>query len=286
MIRTVTIAAHASFEQSLQAGSTTPILSDPDRSAHNMRLSIRRRDVAIGIVGSGGSGAGIAPAPAARGDTEARGDPNNPATGDMNDRVVKITGDVADGTPATWRGTIGRAATPVTPTPVTPTPVSPTPVTPTPVTPTPVTPTPVTPTPAAKPITTNVAVSLKLRFVRQEERKAMTFRYNRAEAVKRVYAPQGFVGMMLADIDDAKSFMTEIDLDDPFFSAFEIIAEAPGDFARIGLTTAQAAIDYGSADDHVGIKHHDFLFRPSDQGPAKHSFFLSETRDLESMRRN
>jgi hypothetical protein len=284
--KSVTIDAHASFEQQPQPGSTVPILAEPDRQDHNMRLSDRRKSVATGIVGTTG-GVALATPPQAHGDAEARGDPANPATGDPNDRVVKIIGNVASGTPGRWQGTIARAAAPSGGTVVPPTaPTTPpgTPGQPTrPGTPaTPPTGTPARPaTPAAQPAAPGAAVSFKLRFVHQEERKKVTLRYNRSEAVRRVYAPQGFVGLLLSEIENAASFKTEIDLDDPFFREFEIMAEAPGDFNRIGLTTAQAAIDYGKESDQAGVKHHDFVFRPGDQGPKSHSFFLSEKRDLE-----
>ncbi len=286
--KSVTINAHTSFEQQAQPGSGATTLADPDRQDHNMRLSDRRKSVAMGIVGTTG-GVALATPPQSHGDAEARGDPANPSTGDPNDRVVKITGNIGSGTAGRWQGTIGRAAIPpgagVTPPaqPATP-PVSPAnPVPPArPGTP-PATPArPAAPaTPPAQANVPNTAVSFKLKFIHQEERKKVTLRYNRSEAVRRVYAPQGFVGMLLSEIENAASFKTEIDLDDPFFREFEIIAEAPGDFTRIGLTTAQAAIDYGEASDQAGIKHHDFVFRPGDQGPKAHSFFLSENRDLE-----
>ena len=284
--RQVSIDAFASFEQQPQPGSPTPILADPDRADHNMRLSIRRSDVAEGIVGR----AGVTLSSAARkhGDTDARTDPANPAAGDPNDRVVKITGGVAGGAPGAFRAVLARGASPATPIP-TPTP-TPTPTprpTPTP-TPTP-RPTP-TPTPTLHPTPTppagnqpamNISVAFRLRFIQQEERKTVSLRYNRAEAVHRVYAPQGFIGLMLADLGDTTGLMTEVDLDDPFFRELEISAEAPGDFARIGLLRIDAAVDYGDAADVSGIKHADFAFRPGDQGPRAHSFFLSQQRALD-----
>ncbi len=279
----VTIDAYASFEQQPQPGTATPILADPDRADHNMRLSIRRSEVAEGIVGR----AGVTLSSAARkhGDTDARTDPANPSAGDPNDRVVKITGGVVGGAPGAFRGTLARGASPVSPPPVpTPTPTpSPSPAPAPHPTPAP-TPTPhPAPTPAAggQQPAMNTAVAFRLRFIQQDERKTLSLRYNRAEAVHRVYAPQGFIGLMLADLDDTSGLMTEVDLDDPFFREFDISAEAPGDFTRIGLLRVDAAVDYGDAVDVAGIKHADFAFRPGDQGPKAHNFTLSQQRALD-----
>lgn len=124
-------------------------------------------------------------------------------------------------------------------------------------------------------------VSLKLKFIRQEERKKLTFYYNRAEATRRTYAPQGFFGLLLADLHDKASYFTEVDLDDPFFREFKVMAEAPIDFERIGLSSAQVALDYGDPANAQDHKHGDFVFRADDKGPKDFTVFLNATHDVE-----
>lgn len=124
-------------------------------------------------------------------------------------------------------------------------------------------------------------VSLKLKFIRQEERKKLTFHYNRAEATRRTYAPQGFFGLLLGDLADKDSYFTEVDLDDPFFREFKVQAEVPIDFARIGLSSAQVALDYGDPANAADHKHGDFVFREGDKGPKDFTVFLNSTHDVD-----
>ena len=82
------------------------------------------------------------------------------------------------------------------------------------------------------------AIALKLKFVHQEELKTLTLDYSSSEAVQRTYAPQGFFGLMLADLEDKDSYFVEVDLDDKFFRVFDVTLDAPVDFGRIGLNAA------------------------------------------------
>ncbi|RIE00601.1 hypothetical protein [Cohnella faecalis] len=69
-------------------------------------------------------------------------------------------------------------------------------------------------------------VSFKLRIVHQEERKHIKLVYDRSEATQRTYAPQSFIGLLVADLEKGKHFV-EVDLDDPFFRVFTVSAERP-----------------------------------------------------------
>ena len=138
-----------------------------------------------------------------------------------------------------------------------------------------------TPTPTPTASTMPGVVSLKLKFIRQEERKKLTFHYNRAEATRRTYAPQGFFGLLLGDLADKDSYFTEVDLDDPFFREFKVQAEVPIDFARIGLSSAQVALDYGDPANAADHKHGDFVFREGDKGPKDFTVFLNSTHDVD-----
>jgi hypothetical protein len=62
----------------------------------------------------------------------------------------------------------------------------------------------------------------------------------------------------------------EVDLDDPFFRNLEVQAEAPTDFARLGLRTVQVALEHGSAASPGGPKHGDLEFQA--EGPTRQSF--------------
>ncbi|MCP8937642.1 hypothetical protein NK718_03885 [Alsobacter sp. SYSU M60028] len=135
-------------------------------------------------------------------------------------------------------------------------------------------------TPAASPSGTPALVSLRLKYIRQEERKKMTLSYNRTEAVQASYAPQGFLGLLLRDLADPSKHFVEVDLDDPFFRRFEVVVDAPIDYARIGLLSAQVSIDYGDPDDPASLKHKDFVFDRA--SPTRNAFTTFMSPDLAS----
>jgi hypothetical protein len=121
-------------------------------------------------------------------------------------------------------------------------------------------------------------VSLKLRHVKQEELKTLSFTYDRAEATQRTYAPQGFFGLLVQDLDKANHFV-EVDLDDPFFRTFEVSVEPPEDFDRIGLQSAHVSIAYGDPADAGAHKQADFVFDKDNRVPQKFQTFLSKKFD-------
>lgn len=123
-------------------------------------------------------------------------------------------------------------------------------------------------------------VSFKLRAVHQEERKKITLIYDRSEATQRTYAPQGFFGVLVADLDKRRHFI-EVDLDDPFFRVFQVIVEPPEDFGQIGLRSAQVALDYGAADDPATIKHKDMVFDPDHPDSQSFEVFVNSRLDLD-----
>lgn len=123
-------------------------------------------------------------------------------------------------------------------------------------------------------------VSFKLRAVHQEERKTIKVVYDRSEAVQRTYAPQGFFGLLVADLARDRHFV-EVDLDDPFFRAFAVSVEAPFDFERIGLTSAQVALDYGNPADPATLKHGDLVLDRTDKGPKRFEVFMNKRLDTD-----
>lgn len=123
-------------------------------------------------------------------------------------------------------------------------------------------------------------VALKLKFVRQEELKTLTLEYNSTEATQRTYAPQGFFGLLVADLDRDRHFV-EVDLDDPFFRAFMVTADAPIDFRAIGLTSAHIALDYGDASNAANHKHGDFVFDTEDTAEKRFEVFMNEQHDTD-----
>ena len=74
-------------------------------------------------------------------------------------------------------------------------------------------------------------VSLRLKYVSQDELKTVSIEYNRMDAVQRVYAPQGYFGLMLNKIDKSKHFL-KVDGTDPFFKNFAVTVNPPKDFCR------------------------------------------------------
>jgi hypothetical protein len=113
---------------------------------------------------------------------------------------------------------------------------------------------------------TPALVSLKLKFLRQEERKTAKFVYHRTEAIQRPYAPQGFVGPLLRDLTDAERHFVQVDLDHVFFREFEVTVDAPTPFEPLGLESIQVAIDYGDPADPATVRHKDFIFDRTNQG--------------------
>ena len=132
-------------------------------------------------------------------------------------------------------------------------------------------------TAAASSLSTPV-VSFKLKFIKQEELKTLTLQYNVQEATQRTYAPQGFFGLLLADLTKENHFV-EIDLDDPFFRVFSVSAEAPVDFTRIGLQSLQVSLDYGDPNNATDHKHGDFVFDSINKEPQKFEVFMNKSYD-------
>ncbi len=121
-------------------------------------------------------------------------------------------------------------------------------------------------------------VSFKLKLIKQEELKTISLQYKVSEATQRTYAPQGFFGLLLADLDNGKHFV-EVDLDDPFFRVFSVTIDAPIDYARIGLKSAHVSLDYGNSSDATNHKHGDFVFDAVNKDPKRFEVFMNKNRD-------
>lgn len=123
-----------------------------------------------------------------------------------------------------------------------------------------------------------VSLAFKMQIVNQEEDKEVTVRYTRTEAVQQSYNPQGFIGLLTQDIGPGHFF--DIDLDSLFFRTIDIVADAPIDFDRIGLISAQLALDYGDpTDPEVGVKHKDMTFDKTSPMEQKFSTFMDRRKD-------
>ncbi len=121
-------------------------------------------------------------------------------------------------------------------------------------------------------------VSFKLRYVRQEELKHITLSYERQEAEQRSYNPQGFFGLLVADLDRSQHFV-EVDLDDPFFREFAVSAEVPIDLSQVGLSSVHVSLDYGDPSDPVNHKHADFVFDATDKEKKTFKAFMNADYD-------
>ncbi|HEY3674860.1 MAG TPA: hypothetical protein VGK84_02605 [Candidatus Tumulicola sp.] len=100
-------------------------------------------------------------------------------------------------------------------------------------------------------------VSLKLKYVSQDELKTVEIEFNEMSAVQRTYAPQGYFGLLLAGIDQSKHFL-KVDGTDPFFNQFAVTVNPPRDFTGIGLSSAHVALDYGATT--ANPKHGEYVF--------------------------
>jgi hypothetical protein len=251
----VSVDAHASYE------------GKPEKLDYNQKLSERRRDVAVGVISNLAS---ISSATAS-GQTEAQAANR---VGDSMDRVARIKGKTAAGSPRVKiQATISRPLPDkkddgkqgdgktdggktdggkkddggAKPSPNTPQGTSGDP-----------------------------AISLKIKFIKQEELKTVTLEYHSSEAAVRTYAPQGFFGLLLGDQD--KHFL-EVDLDDPFFRIFAVTVDAPIDFSKIGLNSAHVSVDYGNPADEANHKHGDFIFDAQNKGQKKFEVFMNKALD-------
>ena len=81
--------------------------------------------------------------------------------------------------------------------------------------------------------------------------------------------------MLTKDLDKTKHFI-EVDLDNPFFRQMAVIVDAPIDFAKIGLHSAQVALDYGNPADPTNHRHKDMVFDKNHTGEQKWEFFLNK----------
>ncbi|MFG1935170.1 hypothetical protein ACGFK1_31665 [Mycobacterium sp. NPDC048908] len=125
-------------------------------------------------------------------------------------------------------------------------------------------------------------VSFKLKYINQDELKTLTLEYHRSEATQRIYAPQGFFGLLAGDLDTTKGgrHFREVDLDDPFFRVFTVTVQAPIDYAAIGLTSAHVTLDYGDPQgDPQHLKHQDYLFDAEHHQDQQWQVFLDGKLD-------
>ncbi|MFD0724434.1 hypothetical protein [Lysobacter brunescens] len=120
--------------------------------------------------------------------------------------------------------------------------------------------------------------AFRLKTIRQEERRKVTFEYNRAEAQQRTYAPQGFIGLLARDLRRPPYFI-EIDIDDAFFRSIDIEAKAPFDFESVGLREIHLQIDYGPTSDPNNHRRKDFVFTAEDRGPKTVEFMTNLRKD-------
>lgn len=133
-------------------------------------------------------------------------------------------------------------------------------------------------TPNAAAAGEGMVVAFRLKTIRQDERRTAVFEYNRAQVEQRTYAPQGFIGLLTADLQRDRHFV-EIDLDDAFYQTISIEAKAPFQFTEIGLAEIHMALDYGPSSDPINHRHHEFMFSPDDRGPKTHEFAVNLRKD-------
>jgi len=114
--------------------------------------------------------------------------------------------------------------------------------------------------------------------VHQEELKTVTYEYTSAEAAQQMYNPQDFIGLLVADLN-RDDYFVEVDLDSPFFRIFSVTIDAPIDFAKIGMHSADLSIDYGDPSDPENYKHKDFRFDPQTPVPQKFEVFMNKNLD-------
>ncbi|MET8161529.1 hypothetical protein ABZT47_34665 [Sphaerisporangium sp. NPDC005289] len=121
-------------------------------------------------------------------------------------------------------------------------------------------------------------VSCKLRYVRQEELKRVTLTLDRAEAVQRIHAPQGFFGLLAGTLAGPGHFV-EVDLDDPFFREFTVTMQCGVDFTALGLRSISVALEYGRPTDPGGPKRATFVFDANDSADRGFGVYVNPALD-------
>ncbi|WP_225830089.1 hypothetical protein [Streptomyces sp. NK08204] len=121
-------------------------------------------------------------------------------------------------------------------------------------------------------------VTFRLRYGLQIEDKEVSFGYDRAEAVQRTYAPQGFLGTLAADLN-GPPHVIDVDLDDPFFRTLTVQLVGDVDFSALGLTSIAVSIRYGRAEDPGGVRSFDRLADAAAPHPEPVTFFLDSAAD-------
>ncbi|MER7949674.1 hypothetical protein ABTY59_20015 [Streptomyces sp. NPDC096079] len=133
-------------------------------------------------------------------------------------------------------------------------------------------------TPAAAGGVNPSILTFRLRYGLQIEDKQVSFTYDRAEAVQRTYAPQGFLGVLAADLN-GPPHVIDVDLDDPFFRTLTVRLAGDVDFAALGLTSIAVTVRYGRAEDPGGTRSADRLADAAAPHPEPVSFFLDSVGD-------
>ncbi|MEU4878124.1 hypothetical protein [Streptomyces sp. NPDC021608] len=121
-------------------------------------------------------------------------------------------------------------------------------------------------------------LTFRLRYGLQIEDKQVTFTYDRAEAVQRTYSPQGFLGVLAADLNGPPHII-DVDLDDPFFRTLVVRLVGDVDFSALGLTSIAVTIRYGRNEDPGGARSFDRLADAAAPHPEPVTFFLDSAAD-------
>jgi hypothetical protein len=82
--------------------------------------------------------------------------------------------------------------------------------------------------------TPGFALTLSLKYVRQEERKTAEFDFNISQAVNRSAAPQGSLRLLVEDLN-LDDYIREVNLDDPFFRELGAQIGVTGNYATLGI---------------------------------------------------
>ncbi|MFM9634534.1 MULTISPECIES: hypothetical protein [Streptomyces] len=184
-----------------------------------------------------------------------------------------------------------QPANPAAPAPAAPTPAAPAPA-PAPAAAVPRAPTPsappqapagvpgraAAPSPASAGGVNPAIVSFKLRYGMQTEDKQVSFTYDRAEAVQRTYAPQGFFSTLAADLS-GPPHVIDVDLSDDFFKTITVRLLGAVDFAAMGLTSIAVTIRYGRPEDEGGVQTFDRLIDADHSAPEPVKFFMNRSMD-------
>jgi hypothetical protein len=127
--------------------------------------------------------------------------------------------------------------------------------------------------------TPGFALTVSLKYVRQEERKKAEFDFQVSQAVNRNAAPQGSLRLLLGDLN-VDNYIREVNLDDPFFRELGARIGVTGDWNMLGIEKVVVNATY-QPDPAGPIVHRDgWTFNQTNEDSKPFNVLLDKNRPV------